>query len=327
MQTRGKILKKEMQVGTSTSSGIFQVFSDKPIYYVYGNDVNIEYIKSQLPTPVTVKSMAEWNKENIYLGKHLLHRTQDHHYFNLKTVIQDKSLIICGAGVNNEDLVKCVNHLNQTFEKKEDLNIVTKDLNIVTKGSQQQQIEELAADEESLSEKSNHGSNSEEGEEEENETETEDLIPIKHSKKRQRRSFDFEAFNQQKDLLKRTQYRLRIYRKTFEYASSSLEEILQTRLPDYTHGRSFEKQKVQKAIDEFMEKQNQDNDVKKELSNIMEQLKYMQHFNTSLFKTLIRKQSAVDTVTNNLHTMLLQYPNIVLKAKENDSPVEIKEGQ
>ena len=320
MRTRGKIPKQEMQVGTSTSSGIFQVFSDKPVYYVYGNDVNIEYIKSQLPTPVTVKSMAEWNKDNIYLGKHLLHRTQDHHYFNLKTVIQDKSLIICGAGVSNEDLVQCVNHLNQTFQKKEDLNIVTK-------GSQQQ-IEELAADEESLSEKSNNGSNSEEGEEEENETETEDLIPIKHSKKRRRRSFDFEAFNQQKDLLKRTQYRLRIYRKTFEYASSSLEEILQTRLPDYTHGRSFEKQKVQKAIDEFMEKQNQeDNDVKKELSDIKEQLKYMQHFNTNIFKTLIRKQTAMDTVSNNLHTMLLQYPSIVLKAKENDSPVEIKESQ
>ena len=323
MQTRGKILKKEMQVGTSTSSGILQVFTDKPVYYVFGNDVNIEYIKSQLPTPVTVKSMAEWNKDNIYLGKHLLHRTQDHHYFNLKTVIQDKSLIICGAGVSNEDLVKCVNHLNQSFQKKEDLNIVTK-------GSQQQR-EELLADEERLSEKSNNGSNSEEEEEEENETETEDYLPIKHSKKRQRRSFDFEAFNQQKDLLRRTQYRLKIYKKTFEYASSSLEEILQTRLSDYTHGSSFEKQKVQRAIDEFMEKQNQeDNDVKKELSDIKEQLKYMQHFNTNLFKTLIRKQTAIDTVSNNLHTMLLQYPSIVLKAKENDgqnSPVEIKESQ
>ena len=320
-----------MQVGTSTSSGILQVFTDKPVYYVFGNDVNIEYIKSQLPTPVTVKSMAEWNKDNIYLGKHLLHRTQDHHYFNLKTVIQDKSLIICGAGVSNEDLVKCVNHLNQSFQKKEDLNIVTK-------GSQQQR-EELLADEESLSEKSNNGSNSEEEEEEENETETEDLIPIKHSKKRQRRSFDFEAFNQQKDLLRRTQYRLKIYKKTFEYASSSLEEILQTRLSDYTHGSSFEKQKVQRAIDEFMEKQNQeDNDVKKELSDIKEQLKYMQsdikeqlkymqHFNTNIFKTLIRKQTAMDTVSNNLHTMLLQYPSIVLKAKAEDSPVEIKESQ
>jgi hypothetical protein len=325
MQTRGKP-KQEMQVGTSTSSGIFQIFSYIPVYYVYGNDVNIEYIKSQLPNAVTVKSMAEWNKENMYIGKHLINRTQDHHYFNLKTVIQDKSLIICGAGVSNEDLVKCVNHLNKTFQK-------TNDLNIVTKGGSQQK-EELAADEESLSEKSGHGSNNSDDEGEE----TEHLIPIKHNKKRRRRNYDFEAYQEQKDLLERTQYRLKVYKKTFEYASCSLEELLQTRLPDYTHGTSFEKQKVQSAIDQFMvlHKQNENNHddlLIKNQNEIKSQLKYMQEFNLQIFKTLIHKISLIDTLTNNfhnIHNMFMEYPNIVNKnsKKENEEEtVEIKENK